>query len=65
MIIQCILSATIRRYADTGQTRACVVWLATSGQQGETGGPYPNSIHMQQLLLRALREGVNIVREEF
>jgi hypothetical protein len=34
------------------------------GRQGEMFGPSQSS-HMQALLLRALREGVTVIREEF
>ena len=34
------------------------------GRQRETFGPSQSS-HMQSLLLRALREGVTVIREEF
>jgi hypothetical protein len=34
------------------------------GRQAETFGPSQSS-HMQALLLRALREGVTVIREEF
>lgn len=64
MKIRCILQAVQTKYLDTRQTMARVTWLDTSNHQGQTvGSPY--SHHMQVLLLRALREGVNIVREEF
>ena len=33
-------------------------------RQGETFGPSQSS-HMQALLLRVLREGVTVIREEF
>ena len=42
---------------------ADVIWVRR-GRQGETFGPSQSS-HMQALLLRALREGVTVIREEF
>ena len=40
-----------------------VTWVRR-GRQGEKFGPSQSS-HMQALLLRALREGVAVIREEF
>lgn len=62
--LRCILSACVTDYTDTRQKMARVSWLTLGGRQGETIGP-PYSLHMQALLLRALREGVNITREGF
>jgi hypothetical protein len=61
--MQCILTARITRYRDTRQTMACVTWLGPRGQ-GETVGA-SKSPRMQSMLLRALREGVTVIREEF
>jgi hypothetical protein len=65
MTIRCILSARITRYTDTRQTMAHVSWLDTRKRQGETVGAYPDSTHIQAMLLRAMREGVTVTREEF
>jgi hypothetical protein len=64
MRIHCILEARVRTFADTGQKQACVSWVDTRKHPGQTIGS-PLSNHMQALLLRALREGVNIIKEEF
>ena len=63
-MVQCVLEARITKYTDTRQTMARVAWIDHRKRQGETIGP-PQSNHMQQLLLRAYREGVNVIREEF
>lgn len=62
--MRCILHARITRHLDIRQITACVTWLDCRGRQGETFGPSQSS-HMQALLLRALREGVTVIREEF
>jgi len=64
MTIHCIMNATITKYLDTRQTMARVTWVDTCRNPGETIGS-PTGKHMQALLLRALREGCTIVREEF
>lgn len=64
MSIRCILSARIMRYTDTRQVMAHVLHLDQRNRQGETVGN-PRGAHMQALLLRALREGVTVTREEF
>jgi hypothetical protein len=61
--MRCILNARITRHLDTRQVIACVTWL-DGRVQGETVGA-SRSLHMQALLLRALREGVTVTREEF
>lgn len=64
MTIRCILQATLTRYTDTRQTMARVTWLDGHKHQGETIG-LPTGNHMNALLLRALREGVTVTKEEF
>ena len=64
MTIRCILNAAITRHNDTRMTTARVTWLDNRKRQGETCG-VSRSVHMQALLLRALREGVTVTREEF
>ena len=61
--MRCVLTARITRHHDMRQTTACVTWL-NGRRQGETVGA-SRSPRMQALLLRALREGVTVVREEF
>jgi hypothetical protein len=63
-MIRCILKASIVHYADTRCTRAHVTWIDQRKRQGETSGAYPSS-HLTALLLRAQREGVTVVREEW
>lgn len=62
--IHCILCACITRYLDTRMKLAHVRWITRGGRPGETIGN-PQSPYMQALLLRALREGVTVTREEF
>jgi hypothetical protein len=65
MTIRCILGASITRHCDTRRTTARVTWLDGRRQQHETVAAYPDSTHVQALLLRAMREGVTVTREEF
>lgn len=51
-----MISATIRHYGDSRQTKAIVEWVNTRGQSGSTEGN-PANLHMQALLTRAAREG--------
>jgi len=65
MTIRCILGAAITRHTDTRQTTARVTWLDARKHQHEAVGCYPASNHIRDLLLRAMREGVTVTREEF
>ena len=64
MTIKCILKAYVRTYGDTRQCRAYVEYLDTRNHQGRTEGDRLGT-HMQALLLRAVREGVNITSERW
>jgi hypothetical protein len=65
--IKCILQASIVYYSDNRQHAAYVTWLDNRGHQGRTVCQDYNttrpSLHMQALLLRAMREGVAIQKE--
>jgi len=50
----------IRHYSDNGQTKAYVEWSDGSRTEGD-----PEGIHMQELLRRAVRDGIKIEREEW
>ena len=50
-----IVAAGVRTYSDTGQTQAYVEYANGSSTVGS-----PDNTHMQQLLARAKREGVNV-----
>lgn len=67
--IKCILSASIVYYSDNHQHGAYVVWLDNRGRQGRTCDMHYNpkapNLHMQALLLRAMREGVTVTRENW
>lgn len=58
MITQ-ILSARVTEYWDNGQTIAYVEWRDSRGKTGTTSGD-PNNAHMQALLARAEREGIEV-----
>jgi hypothetical protein len=60
-MIRQILSARVTHYADNGQTIAYVEWRDTRGKIGTTSGN-PDNAHMQALLARATREGVQVAR---
>lgn len=60
-MIATICAANITHYADNGQTIASVSWVDHKGKSGMTSGA-PLNTHMQQLLARAEREGVTILR---
>jgi len=60
--IRKITKAYVRTYADNGQTVAYVEWIDSSNKHGRTEGS-PDGVHMQQLLLRAEREGVRVRTE--
>lgn len=64
MTIRCILGAAITRHHDSRRTTARVTFLDSYKRQHESVGAYP-SPYMQALLLRAMREGVTVTREEF
>lgn len=57
-----ITKAYIRTYSDNKQTTAYVEWTDSKGKSGRTEGK-PNNAHMQALLARAEREGVQVARE--
>ena len=67
--IKCILQASLIYYSDNRQHAAYVTWLDTKGRQGRTQcmnyDPAKPSLHMQALLLRAMREGVTVTRENW
>jgi hypothetical protein len=50
-----ITAAYVRTYSDSGQTVAYVEWSDGSRTEGE-----PDNPHMQALLARAKRDGVNV-----
>lgn len=62
--IQRITKAYVREYTDSGQVTAYVEWIDTNGESGRTEGP-PGNSHMQALLKRAGREGVNVVAQKW
>lgn len=62
--IKCITKAYVRTYGDTRQQRAYVEFLDSHNHQGRTEGDRLGT-HMQNLLLRALREGVTVTREQW
>ncbi len=64
MTIRCIMQATITKHKPYGDTTARVSWLDTHKHPHEISGQ-PQGRHMRDLLLRAMREGVTVTREEF
>ena len=54
-----IIGAWITHYGDTGQVKAYVRWQNSRGEETTTEGS-PNNLHMQSLLDRAIRSGVQI-----
>jgi len=50
-----IVAARVTTYPDTGQTKVWIDWSNGSS----TSGP-PNSVHMEALIKRAMREGVRV-----
>lgn len=65
--IKYILTASIVYYSDNRQHAAYVTWLDNRGHQGRTCCMDYNTarpaLHMQALLLRAMREGVAVQKE--
>lgn len=53
-----IISVRITQYRDNGQTSAWIGWSDGSSTHGK-----PDGAHMEALLARAQREGVQIVRD--
>jgi hypothetical protein len=49
-----------RYYSDSGQTKTYVYWEDTAGATGRTEGD-PNSIHIEQLIARARKEGAKLL----
>lgn len=59
-----ITRVVIRKYTDSGQTKAIVSWIDHKGKKGTTEGD-PKNGHMKALMDRAEREGVKIEREKW
>ena len=59
-----ITKAYIRTYTDNGQTKAYVEWIDDHDRTGRTEGE-PDNAHMQALLDRAEREGIQIERQRW
>lgn len=59
-----ITKAYIRTYSDSGQTTAYVEWVDDKSKTGRTEGKEHNP-HMQALLKRAEREGVEVKRQQW
>ena len=57
--IEKITRAIVIEDRDLRATRVEIVWVDTRGKTGITSGQLP-SIHMQQLLDRARRDGVQV-----
>ncbi len=55
-----IRAAYIRKYSDTGQVQAIIDWSDESRTTGD-----PLNAHMEALLKRAMREGVEIIADTF
>lgn len=59
-----ITKVYIRTYSDSGQTTAYIEWIDNRNKTGRTEGK-PDNTHMQALLNRAKREGVEIERQRW
>lgn len=59
-----ITKAYVRTYSDSGQVTAYVEWVDNKGKTGRTEGKEDNP-HMQALLKRAQREGVEVERQRW
>ena len=60
--IKRIRATAIRRWPDTGHVIAYTDWIDTRGRYGCTSGN-PDSMHMQALIKRAVREGIPVKQE--
>jgi hypothetical protein len=52
---QKIVAARVTTYPDSGQTRVWISWSDGSSTSGS-----PSSIHMEELIKRAKREGIRV-----
>ncbi len=56
-MIKKMTRALVRLYTDSGQVQAQVGWVDSHGEMGTTVG-HPANPHIQALLARAKREGI-------